>query len=166
MQSLKNLADPSAVPMVAIRSAGLAFESVIGLVRSRKHTCCDPVEDDGNANQESGMEGGQREGEEIIEALVTEEYVEMLVEIANHRFVANRKRMKRFEETLFKDEGKKEWEDGERRRERKRREGLEKREEVKRSGKRGDGGVSIVSGSDDDGDGDVELGIGNLEQGI
>lgn len=109
-------------------------------------------DDDGGG----GGEGGDRGGEEVIEALVSEEYLEMLVGIANTRFEANGERMRRFEELLFgggDDHGgavEHEWEDGETRRERKRAEGLRRREEIKGE-KAGDGEEEVVLG-----DGELE----------
>ena len=110
--------------MVAVRSAGLAFESVIGIVRDRS-----VLLGGGSGNGEDGQ--GQ---EEVVEALVNEEYLEMLVGIANERFEANTERIGRFESVLFGDAGKKisnDWEDKEKRQERKRAEGLKRREELK-----------------------------------
>ncbi|KAL8848919.1 MAG: hypothetical protein Q9221_006077 [Calogaya cf. arnoldii] len=124
VQSLKNLTDLNAVSMVAVRSAGLAFESVIGIVRDRS-----VLLGGGSGNGEDGQ--GQ---EEVVEALVNEEYLEMLVGIANERFEANTERIGRFESVLFADAGKKisnDWEDKEKRQERKRAEGLKRREELK-----------------------------------
>ncbi|KAL8864782.1 MAG: hypothetical protein Q9174_007224 [Haloplaca sp. 1 TL-2023] len=160
--------------MVAVRSAGLAFESVIGIVRPANFFPGNESRDgvdmrDGSAKLTSdgyGTGGSGREGEEIVQALVTEEYLEMVVGIANQRFVANGKRVRRFEEMLFQDDGKKEWEDGEERRQRKRREGLERREKGQRDGKTKDGGVEVGSVSDDNGDPSVEVGIGDLEDGF
>ncbi|KAL9602016.1 MAG: hypothetical protein Q9219_002124 [cf. Caloplaca sp. 3 TL-2023] len=120
VQSLKNLADPDAIPVVAVRSAGLAFESIIGVVRDGLHE-----------SDQAGERQDVNDEREFIEALVDEHYLEMLVEIANKRFDANTERMKRFEESLFKGKIKgleEEWEDKETRQERKRREGLMKRE--------------------------------------
>ncbi|KAL9577652.1 MAG: hypothetical protein Q9203_007380, partial [Teloschistes exilis] len=159
VQSLKNLTDPNALPMVAIRSAGLAFESLIGrVVSSTPHP---PLPQDIDSEKDDddgggGGEGGDRGGEQVIEALVSEEYLEMLVGIANARFEANGERMRRFEELLFgggDDHGgtvQEEWEDGEARRERKRAEGLRRREEVKGE-KAGDGEEEVVLG-----DGELE----------
>ncbi|KAL8935141.1 MAG: hypothetical protein Q9216_005565 [Gyalolechia sp. 2 TL-2023] len=125
VQSLKNLGDPNALPMVGIRSAGLAFESIIGVVRDAP-------------NRQNPLEDGEDDNgvEEITEALVDEEYLEMLVKIANERFEANTQRIRRFEENLFGGKTKEEdkWEDKEGRKERKRREGLMKREALKVDG--------------------------------
>ncbi|KAL8729106.1 MAG: hypothetical protein Q9166_004937 [cf. Caloplaca sp. 2 TL-2023] len=125
VQSLKNLTDPNAVPMVAVRSAGLAFESIIGVVRESSVPAM---------SSEGGEDKQQQQEEEVIEALVDEEYLETLVRIANERFTANTERIKRFEELLFGGLSKKnsnDWEDKETRQERKRAEGLKRREEPK-----------------------------------
>jgi len=105
VQSLKNLADPGAFPMVAIRTAGLALASLVGV-------CNDSI----------------AEGDDEVRRLVSEEYLEILVGMANERFVANRERIARFEHELFnKANSGESWEDGDSRRERKRREGLARR---------------------------------------
>ncbi|KAJ4388495.1 hypothetical protein N0V85_007500, partial [Neurospora sp. IMI 360204] len=106
-------------PIVAIRSMGLSFESLIGVQR----------------------------GSSQRQALVSPEYLSLLVKIANERFEENKKRIARFREALrlaFGDEAgagveekKKagdsgEWEDAEARKQRKREEGLARREEVRR----------------------------------
>ncbi|KAI9172290.1 tRNA wybutosine-synthesizing protein 3 [Paramyrothecium foliicola] len=103
-------ADEPATPIVAVRSMGLGFESLIGF------------ED----------EGGRK-------LMVLPEYLETLVEIANERFAENTKRIERFR-SAFRDamqvNPKKkpdggDWEDAAARRERKRAEGLKRREELK-----------------------------------
>lgn len=107
MQSLKNLDDPHAFPMVAVRSAGLSLSSLIGF-----------SDDDTSA-------GG-------IRAMVSEEYLHNLLEIANDRFKANQERVARFgkqvlQETTGKDGSKPNstWETREARRSRLRSLGLE-----------------------------------------
>ncbi|KAL8748493.1 MAG: hypothetical protein Q9199_008181 [Rusavskia elegans] len=125
VQSLKNLTDPNAIPMVAVRSAGLAFESVIGVVRDRS------VLPPGGLGSH---EDEQRQEEDVIEALVGEEHLEILVGIANERFEANTERIRRFEAVLFQGMEKKvlnDWEDKQTRQERKKAEGLKRREELK-----------------------------------
>ena len=118
IQSLKNLQDPNAFPMVAIRTAGLAFESLIGVIPSRKL--------DENEGEED---------EEHVTKIVTEAYLELLVSIGNERFKVNAERMRRFEQALFKrEEGVGDlWEDSKRRQERKRAEGLEQRRMLQKS---------------------------------
>ncbi|PYI03018.1 hypothetical protein BO78DRAFT_422050 [Aspergillus sclerotiicarbonarius CBS 121057] len=105
-------------PIVAVRSAGLSLESVIGY--------CEESDDD-NDDQEP-----------VIHSLVTEEFLEMLVAISNERFSVNSERKERFRANLLdlcspdralgaKTKGKAKppgWEDPEKRRERMRAEGL------------------------------------------
>ncbi|EGO51738.1 hypothetical protein NEUTE1DRAFT_125395 [Neurospora tetrasperma FGSC 2508] len=113
-------------PIVAIRSMGLSFESLIGV-----------------------QHGSQRQ------SLVSPEYLSLLVKIANERFEENKKRIARFQEALRLafgegataggvegqkkkkksgdgESGNAEWEDAEARKQRKREEGLARREEVRR----------------------------------
>lgn len=71
LQSLKCLDDPDAFPIVAVRSSGLALESIIG-IRERHN------------------------GGDIARSLVSEEYFQMLVSIANERFKTNTERVERF----------------------------------------------------------------------
>ncbi|KAL8773463.1 MAG: hypothetical protein Q9209_001567 [Squamulea sp. 1 TL-2023] len=149
VQSLKNLTDRNAVPMVAVRSAGLAFESVIGVVYDR--SVLPPIL--------SGIgDGEQQHGEQFTEALVNEEYLELLVRIANERFKTNIERIRRFEDSLFggiEPEESNAWEDKQARQERKKTEGLRRREEMKTSR---DSYGSIKRDSEDR---DIE--IGNIE---
>jgi tRNA wybutosine-synthesizing protein 3 len=100
----------SAMPMVAVRSIGLAFESLLGLEVA-----------------------GQRR------TLVSDEYLRVLVYIANERFTENVKRIERFRSALqaASEEGKgtesgtqrPQWEDSASRRERLRSEGLERQKQ-------------------------------------
>lgn len=132
--------------MVAVRSAGLAFESIIGVV-------CDGPNPLGGER----IDNEEQQEEEVIEALIDEQYLKMLAQIANERFEANAKRIRRFEESLFggksgKEEG--EWEDKETRKQRKRQEGLMKREVLKADG---DGQALNEDQADKD------MGIGDLD---
>ncbi|KAL4898820.1 methyltransferase TYW3-domain-containing protein [Aspergillus ambiguus] len=120
LQSLRCLDgdDDGPSPIVAVRSAGLSLESVIGY--------CEDADED-----EDGKEP-------VIYSLVTEEYLQMLVAISNERFSINAERKARFRTSLLqlcspsepassKTKGKLRppgWEDPEKRRERKRAEGL------------------------------------------
>ncbi|KAJ6003176.1 hypothetical protein N7451_005723 [Penicillium sp. IBT 35674x] len=101
-------------PVVAVRSSGLSLESVIGY--------CD--------NDDSGAES-------VVRSLVTEEYLEMLIKMANERFAVNADRRERFRMGLLqsfspdqiqlsgKERGKPaDWEDPMVRKERMRAEGL------------------------------------------
>lgn len=109
VQSLKNLNDANAFPMVAVRTSGLAFESLIGFT--------------------------ERSGQvEIVQSLVSEDYLGILVDIANERFGANTERIKRFEQELFCQSSKSVvWEDAESRKARKRAEGLARQAILQRS---------------------------------
>ncbi|KAB8255149.1 methyltransferase TYW3-domain-containing protein [Aspergillus pseudonomiae] len=119
LQSLRCLeGEEGPSPIVAVRSAGLSLESVIGY-------CEDSDADDATATDEP-----------VIRSLVTEEYLQMLVAISNERFAINTERKTRFRESLLdlysanrgpktnkktKPPG---WEDAQTRRERMRAEGL------------------------------------------
>lgn len=116
IQSLKNLEDPNAFPMVAVRTAGLALGSLIG------HAC----------ETETGAEE--------VRALVSEEYLETILKVANARFAANAKRIERFSDGLFHGHKDNElsWEDPQARRERKRAEGLAKKDQLRAQHGQGD----------------------------
>ncbi|CAD6572238.1 MAG: hypothetical protein ASARMPREDX12_004034 [Alectoria sarmentosa] len=118
IQSLKNLDDSNAFPMVAIRTAGLAFESLVGVIPRRTQN-----EEDGN------------ESAEYITRIVSEEYLELLTCIANERFRINTERIRRFEQDLFKrEEGLRQtWEDSKSRQERKRAEGLKQQQTLRKA---------------------------------
>jgi len=117
--------------MVAIRTAGLSFESLVGVQTGHARRC-----------------------------IVSEDYLDTLVHVANARFAENQKRIERFREAFRQiltnastiDEeskwttnngadatqrslecGEPGWEDKDVRRERKRAEGLRRQEEVKRA---------------------------------
>ena len=106
MQSLKNLHDTNAFPMVAIRTCGVVLESLIG-----------------GFDEENGNEA------EIL-SLVNEDYLETLLEMGNERFLANAERIARLRNELLRCQMKdiSKWEDKDRRRERKRAEGLKRQE--------------------------------------
>ncbi|KAL4883855.1 methyltransferase TYW3-domain-containing protein [Aspergillus karnatakaensis] len=109
-------------PVVAVRSAGLALESVIGYC------------EDSSSNEGNGLGGN----EPVVKSLVSEEYLQMLVAMSNERFSVNTERKERFrtallngcsdnESTGSKPKGKSKppgWEDSETRKERMRAEGL------------------------------------------
>lgn len=94
--------------MVAVRSMGLSFESLIG------------AEIDG-----------------VRRLVVSPQYLKTLVRIANERFVENEKRIARFcaalDAAFAPLKGKENWEDAQTRRERKRLEGLKRREQLKKN---------------------------------
>ncbi len=104
-----------AMPMVAVRSAGLAFDSIIGF-----HDDC-------------------ADGKAMIRSIVNEEYLQTLVHVANMRFKENSQRTERFQELLLRPAlsrhlgsyGKQEdWEPADARRQRKRAEGLRLKQEI------------------------------------
>ncbi len=109
VQSLKNLDDPKACPMVAVRTAGLGLEAIVASV----------MEDD-------------EDGPGRLRDLVTKAYGTMLLRIAKERFEANQQRIGRFRACLReamasetrKVQQNEEWESTEARRQRKRDEGL------------------------------------------
>ncbi len=109
VQSLKNLDDPKACPMVAIRTAGLGLEAIIASVA-----------------------GCSKNGPHDFLQLVTKEYYTMLLKIANERFEANQLRIEKFRislrETMRLEAQKlqynEKWESSEARRRRKQEQGL------------------------------------------
>lgn len=119
--------------MVAVRSTGYAFAGIIGY----------RVEDgEANGQEEGKGEGGGEEGRNV--ALVGEEHLRLLVEVANSRFEINRERMERFREALLEGErsavgnGVKDgWEDAETRRRRKREEGLARQRALRKENEEG-----------------------------
>ena len=121
VQSLRNLDDSEACPMVAVRTAGLGVESIIG------HAVVHNAPEFGN-RRAKGYELYANE----YEALVTEEYLGILVGVANERFEANKLKISRFRTRLHeatavqlkKVHEAEEWEGSETRRQRKREEGL------------------------------------------
>ena len=107
VQSLKNLDDANTFPMVAVRSAGLGLESLVGY-----------LDDDHEGNEDNKRSS--------IVSLVDEGYLELLVTLANERFVANRERVERFRDGLAKVRNEEMgWEDTDTRKERKKKEGLQ-----------------------------------------
>lgn len=108
VQSLKNLDEPNSFPMVAVRTSGLALSSLIGYMRDS-------------------------EKEEEIQCMVNEEYLEILLSIANERFSQNAGRIRRFSDNLFQKDNKNgsAWEDKRVRQERKRAEGLKQQQRLR-----------------------------------
>ncbi|KAI1741893.1 methyltransferase TYW3-domain-containing protein [Xylaria scruposa] len=104
----------STTPMVALRSMGLSFESLIG-------------------TQEDG----------VIKCMVSDEYLHSLLRIANERFEENKKRIERFRTAVLetscppKKKDGTEWEDAQARRERKRAEGLRRKAELQEQNQKG-----------------------------
>jgi len=146
-------------PIVAVRSSGLALESIIGYYE-------EVLETNDNIENEDGNEGKQEEKRHlkdtaerfVIRSLVTEEYLRLLIMIANERFKENKRRMERFRTNLLrslsqpittsglqssklKESGAKQsndrsdWEDPVVRRERMRAEGLRRQLELAQKGK-------------------------------
>ncbi len=113
VQSLRNLDDQETCPMVAVRTSGLALESIIGY-----------LEDGEDVNN--------------IRCVVSEGYLRMVVGMINQRFEANTERTLRFRDHLLKQDlgeippqGDGEvWEDSDSRRQRKRTEGLQKSKDL------------------------------------
>ncbi|KAL4917769.1 methyltransferase TYW3-domain-containing protein [Aspergillus aurantiobrunneus] len=129
LQSLRCLeGDHAPSPIIAVRSAGLALESVIGY-----------CEDDGGGGDER-----YGSGEPIIRSLVSEEYLRMLVAMSNERFSVNSERKDRFRTAMLngcstensngaKAKGRTRppgWEDPEKRKERMRAEGLMRKKQL------------------------------------
>lgn len=118
VQSLKNIDDPNACPMVAVRTAGLGLEAIIASV----------TEDD-------------KDGPPHFQPLVPNDYCTMLLKISNERFEANQQRITKFRASLRESmalENKKlqqngEWESPGARRQRKREQGLRAKEAAKRN---------------------------------
>ncbi|OJD20720.1 hypothetical protein ACJ73_07943 [Blastomyces percursus] len=112
IQSLRCLGETEAYPIVAVRSSGLALESIIGF------------------HQRSI---GNESEEDIVRSLVSEDYLRMLLAAANERFKTNAERRERFWTKLQEfcqghpgniSSRRPDWENPEARRERKRAEGL------------------------------------------
>lgn len=151
--------DAAASPIVAVRSSGLSLESIIGYCEE------DNNDDDHDSSDEPP----------VIRSLVTEEYLQMLVALANERFIVNTERVDRFRTRLLelcsgplsssptttittqRHKGKKppDWEDPQARRERKRAEGLKRKKEAAQQ-KMDDLQGQTASQLDDD---DTEMGI-------
>ncbi|KAM0283733.1 hypothetical protein ACHAQH_002322 [Verticillium albo-atrum] len=120
--------DSSIIPMVAVRTMGLSFESLIGF------------------EAEEGRH----------EAIVSSSYLETLLDIGNQRFIENDKRIARFRSALRDavtgppakvGENGMDWEDPAARKERKRAEGLRRKAEMAaagqdRAGREGHGRIS------------------------
>lgn len=108
---LSSSMDGNTTPMVAVRSTGLGFDSIIGYQNA-----------DGSIN-----------------SLVTEEYLKILVNTANERFKTNSERIERFRSGLSAfyqvdkrkngDDSGSSWEDKDARKARKRAEGLAKQKD-------------------------------------
>ena len=125
VQSLKNLEEIDSFPMVAVRTSGIAFESLIGYVEE-----CD-------------------DGEELARLLVSEEYLRLLIQIGNERFVTNRERTRRFKEGIFEIRHRgSDWESAEVRREKRKASGLARQAAAQR-------GLDSQGENHSDGDTDI-----------
>lgn len=143
VQSLRVLDDPDHGVMVAIRTAGLSFETVVGVVcpSSSSSSTTGPNDEQPDTNRE------------VIQSIVGEEYLAMCAGVVNERFRWNHERRERFRAELKRAMAKEgfggssssaesgeepvQWEDKDARRRRKREEGLarqrKEREEERRS---------------------------------
>jgi tRNA wybutosine-synthesizing protein 3 len=111
------------MPHVAVRGMGLGLDSVIGY-----------VDDHGEVEHEAKL---------VIRSMVDEAYLRALVSITNTKFEENSRRTEAFrlellklcsrEHTIGPEPNARQWEDAAARRERKRREGLQKRFEQQRN---------------------------------
>ncbi|KIW75644.1 hypothetical protein Z517_10386 [Fonsecaea pedrosoi CBS 271.37] len=144
VQSLRALDDAEHGVMVAVRTAGLAFETVVGVAvdaqTPRQETVTSPAggEDPGGVGIDMAQPAGQTEA--IMHRVVGEEYLALCAAVVNERFAWNVERRERFRRELKRTMGREgsspdatrenktqpEWEDKEQRRRRKRQEGLEK----------------------------------------
>ena len=110
------------MPLVAVRSTGLALDSIIGYLQ--EHNGMDP--------------------QTSMQSMVSEGYLQTLVALGNERFIENAKRTEHFRKNLLRlcdpstarDGGNERlsssaWEEGATRRERKRAEGLQKQQELR-----------------------------------
>ena len=114
VQSLKNLTDGEACPMVAVRSAGLGFGSVVGI-----------VVDDGDVDETSAS--NQESKDDRCRAIVGEDVLALFVNVINERFVENERRRDLFMHELRRamtNEKTVDWEDQAMRRQRKKEEGM------------------------------------------
>lgn len=118
IQSLRCLDDSDVCPIVAVRTSGLALESVIGYLEENK----------------------SQDGCISVRSLVSEDYLSLLFKISNERFQTNSDRMERFYSKLMELTGMQtsdrssrrgQREDPNVRRERKRTEGLRKKRDLR-----------------------------------
>lgn len=136
VQSLKNLNDAGACPMVAVRTAGLGLGAIIGSISAD--------EDDEPRH---------------FQPLVTKGHATMLFRIANERFRVNKQRIEKFQVCLRqsmaleseKAQNIKQWESPEVRRQRKRDQGLKTMEATKAAAHKRVEYTSLTSPTDDHG---------------
>ncbi|EXJ62946.1 hypothetical protein A1O7_03390 [Cladophialophora yegresii CBS 114405] len=152
VQSLRVL-DPAEADkgvMVAVRTAGLGFDTVVGRVEGRELEGDDGDGDTATPSQQhdetydaDGDTVPQPQHSETYRRMVGEEYLRMCVEVVNERFGWNEERRERFRAELKRameregeglvDTG---WEDKEARRRRKREEGLARQMRTKEGEKK------------------------------
>ncbi|GAB7359900.1 hypothetical protein MBLNU230_g7427t1 [Neophaeotheca triangularis] len=96
-------ADGTPTPMVAVRTTGLAFDSIVA-----------------NADNLDNPK-----------LLVSQRYLRILLEVANQRFAMNKQRIERFREALLPRAPDPDWEPSHLRKERKRQEGLKRQAEMR-----------------------------------
>ncbi|KIX93623.1 uncharacterized protein Z520_10529 [Fonsecaea multimorphosa CBS 102226] len=125
VQSLRALEDIEHGVMVAVRTAGLAFETVVGFASTTRRDS--PRESEGQSESQS----------EVMHRVVSEEYLALCAGVVNERFAWNVQRRERFRRELKRamekgglgsetKEARSRWEDKDDRRRRKREEGLER----------------------------------------
>ena len=131
------------MPVVAVRCAGLGLDCIVGFAGG-----VGGRDERGDRVDGGAVPPGEGESREEIRATVPDAHLRVLLEEANRRFEVNGERMRRFRELLLglsESSGVQrngrggEWEDGKKRRERKREEGLE-RQRVLASRGGGEGG--------------------------
>jgi tRNA wybutosine-synthesizing protein 3 len=136
VQSLKNLDDPEACPMVAIRTAGLGLEAIIASVAEEK-----------------------TDGLLHFQHLVPKDYRMMLLRISNERFKANTERIERLRRSLResmrleerREQDDHKWESRDARRRRKREEGLQRKDGARVAEPADVTFKSLISSEDDQG---------------
>ncbi|KIX10242.1 uncharacterized protein Z518_01323 [Rhinocladiella mackenziei CBS 650.93] len=95
IQGLRVMDDPEHGVMVAVRTAGLGFETVVGVVIS-----------------DSGAEGHENGRVEMMQRIVSEEYLTLCVGVINERFQWNGERRERFRMELKRAMGREGWGSG------------------------------------------------------
>ncbi|KIW17223.1 hypothetical protein PV08_04414 [Exophiala spinifera] len=113
VQSLRVLDDPEHGVMVAVRTAGLAFETVVGVVVSPPDAARSDEDENENANANENAPGGPT-GENatsnqpstststmtMMQSIVSEDYLAMCAGMVNERFRWNEERRERFRTEL------------------------------------------------------------------
>jgi tRNA wybutosine-synthesizing protein 3 len=176
VSSLRVMDNPDHGVMVAVRTAGLSFETTIGVVDSTERTRQGGGDDNEERDRPLEQIVGQKEQEkqpEIMRSIVSEDYLAMCAGVVNERFRWNAERRERFRAELhrameaqglgpgqsssphrMKGDGSlanNGWEDKDDRRRRKRQEGLDRQKREKASTD------SDEKASDDDIDGGLSM---------